>query len=226
MEILCIIPARGGSKGIPHKNIIPIASRPLLAWSIQAARGAKQITRTIVSTDDIEIARVAGEYGAEVVMRPDAISGDLASSEEALLHVMESLQNEEGYLPDLVVFMQCTSPLTASEDLDEAIRLLLEQGVDVVFSATRSHAFLWRIEENGLAIGLNHGIHHRPMRQQKPPEYRETGAFYILRASGFRTHNHRFFGRIMLYEMPPERSMDIDEPWEVPIAELLMRSRL
>jgi CMP-N-acetylneuraminic acid synthetase len=225
MEVLCIIPARGGSKGIPYKNIISIAGQPLLSWTIEVALGSKNINRTIVSTDDVEIAGVAREYGAEVVMRPDEISGDLASSEDALLHVIESLQRDEGYVAELVVFMQCTSPLTRSEDLDKAIQLLLQTGSDVVFSAAQSHAFLWRIDEKGLAIGVNHGINHRPMRQQKPPEYQETGAFYVFRASGFRTHCHRFFGKIMLYEMPPERSMDIDEPWEVPIAELLMRSR-
>lgn len=224
MKNLCIIPARGGSKSIPKKNIIPIADRPLLAWSIEAARGSKHITRTIVSTDDMEIAGVARGSGAEVVMRPDAISGDLASSEAALLHVLERLQSDEDYVPDLIVFMQCTSPLTRASDLDGAIHLLIHSEADVVFSAAPTHAFLWRIDENGLAIGVNHGIHHRPMRQQKPSEYRETGAFYILRASGFRAHGHRFFGRIMLYEMPPERSVDIDEPWEVPVAELLMRS--
>ena len=225
LNIVCIIPARGGSKGILRKNILPVAGHPLLAWSIMAAQDSRYISRVIVSTDDAEIAQVALEYNAEVITRPQEISGDLSSSEEALLHALEQLQCTEEYVADVVVFIQCTSPLTLSSDVDQAIDQYLRNKADVVFSATASHAFLWQVDEKSQAIGINHDIFHRPMRQQRVPEFKETGAFYIMRTSGLLAHKHRFFGKVMLYDVPPERSLDIDEAWELPVAELLLRQR-
>src|SRR5262249_45872769 len=118
MNVLAIIPARGGSKGIPRKNLIPLAGKTLVAYSIEAARQAKGIHRVVVSTEDPEIAAVARGYGAEVVERPTQISGDKASSESVLLHIVEHLQRTESYTPDLIVFLQCTSPLTQADDID------------------------------------------------------------------------------------------------------------
>jgi N-acylneuraminate cytidylyltransferase len=127
MKYLAIIPARGGSKGIPRKNIRPLAGKPLLAYNIEAARNSRYIQRVVVSTDDPEIARVAQQYGAEVVWRPAEISGDTASSESALLHTLATLREQESYAPDVLVFLQCTSPLTLAEDIDGVITALLEQ---------------------------------------------------------------------------------------------------
>ncbi len=104
MNCLAIIPARGGSKGIPRKNVLPLAGKPLIAYNIQAARQARLITRVVVSTDDDEIAEVSRRFGAEVVRRPAEISGDTASSELALLHTLETLRVTEGFVPDLVCF--------------------------------------------------------------------------------------------------------------------------
>jgi N-acylneuraminate cytidylyltransferase len=118
MECLAIIPARGGSKGLPRKNLKKVGGVPLVARSVRSALAASAITRTVVSTDDEEIANVAREAGAEVIMRPNSISGDEASTEPALLHVLETLDTDEGYHPDLTCFIQCTSPLTTSGDLD------------------------------------------------------------------------------------------------------------
>src|SRR6185312_10262279 len=122
-----VIPARGGSKGIPGKNLKRIAGQPLIALSIQAAKRAKRVQRVIVSTDDPAIAEVAREHGAEVMVRPAELSTDAASSESALLHVLEQLERTENYKPQLLVFLQCTSPLTEPEDIDGSVELLLQK---------------------------------------------------------------------------------------------------
>jgi CMP-N-acetylneuraminic acid synthetase len=226
MEILCIIPARGGSKGIPRKNIREIAGRPLIAWAIEAAHGSRAINRVVVSTDDKEIGDIAVRHGAEVVIRPAEISGDSSSSESALLHALEFLDSEEGYKPDLLVFMQCTSPLTLSEDLDGAMDVFLQTGSDVVFSVVRTHAFLWRIGTDGFAEEINHDRHHRPMRQEMEAQFQETGAFYLLDAEKFRKKSKRFFGRVMPYELPIERVVDIDVQADLKFAEHFLFDRI
>lgn len=226
MNTVCIIPARGGSKGIPRKNLISVAGHPLIAWTIMTAQESRFIKRIIVSTDDQQIARVATRYGAVVLPRPKEISGDSAPSELALLHVLSHLEKSEACIPDLVVFMQCTSPLTRSSDIDAAIEYHWTQGADVVFSGVPSHVFLWRNKQDGQAVGINHHMLHRPMRQERDPEFIETGAFYILRTTGLLKHRFRFFGKVMIYPVAPEYSLDIDESWEVPIAELLLNRRI
>ena len=127
MEVLAIIPARGGSKAIPRKNLAPLCGRPLIAWMIDAARASCHVDRVVVSTDDPEIGRVAQQYGAEVVWRPYELSGDFDSSELALLHVLEQLEVTEGYCPDLTVFLQCTAPLTTGDDIDDVVHSLIQE---------------------------------------------------------------------------------------------------
>ena len=108
-----IIPARGGSKGVPRKNTLPLGGRPLIVWTIEAARRSRFIDEVFVSTDDPEIAEIAENHGASVIARPQRISGDSASSEEALLHAIST--NEKCGRADIIVFLQCTAPLTATE---------------------------------------------------------------------------------------------------------------
>jgi len=139
METLAIIPARGGSKGIPRKNVLPLAGKPLIAYNIEQARRSQFIRRVVVSTDDAEIAAVARQYGAEVVWRPAEISGDSASSESALLHALEQLRQQENYQPDLLVFLQCTSPHTPAEDIDGTVQALLEQQADSALAVIPFH---------------------------------------------------------------------------------------
>ncbi len=224
-EILAIIPARGGSKGIPRKNLQPLAGKPLLAYSIEAARQTSSITRTVVSTDDPEIGAVAQEYGAEVVWRPAEISGDTASSESALLHVLDHLRQSEGYEPDLLVFLQCTSPLTAPEDIEGTIRALLDANADSALAVTPFHYFLWREGQDGSAVGINHDKSRRPLRQEREPQFLETGAVYVMRTQGFRAARHRFFGKTVMYVMPRERCLEIDDPEDLIVAEALLRAR-
>ena len=196
---LAIIPARGGSTGIPRKNLCLFNGRPLICWSIEAAQAAELVGPVVVSTDDAEIAEVSRVAGAKVIMRPAAISTDIASSETALIHALESLDE----LPELTVFLQCTSPLTQSEDIDNCIRKLSEAHADSAFTATESHRFLWKNKEN--ATGVNHSGAERRRRQDLETEYCENGAVYVMRTTGFLQHRHRFFGKTVISEMPTTR---------------------
>ena len=226
MNTIAIIPARGGSKGIPRKNLQPLAGKPLVAHTIEQARAAHTIDRVLVSTDDAEIGAVAQHDGAEVIWRPAAISGDTASSEAALLHALDALQQSEEAVPELVVFLQCTSPLTRAADIDGAVHALLAEEADTALAVTPFHYFLWQQDEQGNAVGVNHDKTVRLLRQQRAPQYRETGAVYVMRTAGFRQAKHRFFGKTALYIMPAERCLEIDEPFDLQVAEwLLQRQR-
>jgi len=222
MNTLAIIPARGGSKGIPHKNIRPLAGLPLIAHNIQQALQSRYVNRLVVSTDDAEIAAAARQYGAEVVWRPAEISGDSASSETALLHTLDHLSQVDVYRPELLVFLQCTSPLTLAEDIDGTIQALLDQGADTALAVIPFHYFLWR-EAGGDAVGINHDKSIRPLRQEREAQYLETGAVYVMRVEGFLQARHRFFGKTALYEMPAERRLEIDDPVDFEIGEVLVR---
>jgi len=218
---IAIIPARGGSKGIPRKNLAVLSGLPLLAWTIKAAQAATHVSRVVVSTDDTEIAAVSEAYGAEVVQRPPEISGDSASSELALLHALDELESGEP-LPVVTVFLQCTSPLTAAEDIDGTIRALGVQQAESAVAVCPFHYFLWRDSGDGGGIGVNHDGAVRLLRQERQPEYLETGAVYAMRTDGFRRARSRFFGKTALYVMPAERRWEIDEPLDLRIADVLL----
>ena len=220
-KILAVIPARGGSKGIPGKNICEISGKPLIAYSIEAALQATLVDRVVVSTDDQAIADVSIQYGAEVIQRPADISGDLASSESALLHVLDQ---EENCLPDLLVFLQCTSPLTLPSDIDGTITALLENEADSAFAAAPFHYYVWSQGVDGDMIGINHDKKNRLMRQQRQDQFIETGAVYVMRVPGFIEKKHRFFGKTVMYEIPEERCFEIDEPVDLLIAEQMIKN--
>lgn len=223
IEVLAIIPARGGSKGIPKKNITLLAGKPLIAHTIRIAQKSKKVNRIIVSTDDAEIAKVSKRYGAEVINRPVKLSGDTASSEAALIHCLDYLERKEKYLPDILVFLQCTSPLTLTEDIDGAIKKLIIEDADTCFAAAPFHYFLWKINSKGNPTGINHDQKVRNIRQKLEKQYIETGSVYVMRANKFKNKKHRFFGKSVLYEIPYERCWEIDEPMDLEIAEVLMK---
>jgi N-acylneuraminate cytidylyltransferase len=223
MKTIAVIPARGGSKGIPGKNIKNIAGQPLIAYSIKAALEAKCVDRVIVSTDDQAIADIAEANGAEVISRPTEISGDLASSESALLHVLQVLNEKEGFQPDMLVFLQCTSPLTLPEDIDGTVQALIQANADTSFAAAPFHYYIWSRSENGFAEGINHDKSKRAMRQQREGQFVEAGAVYVMRVGGFLEKKHRFFGETVLYEIPEERCFEIDEPVDLLIAEQMIK---
>ena len=225
-KVLAVIPARGGSKGIPKKNLVKLTRKPLIAHSIQTALRSKYVTRVVVSTDDSEISTVSKNFGAEVVNRPPEISGDNASSELALLHVLEHLDVKEGYKPDILVFLQCTAPLTTYEDLDGTIEALLNEEADSSLAVTPFHYFLWKPDnKTGNSIGINHDKSRRILRQAQEPQYLETGSVYIMRAEQFRKQKHRFFGKTAMYVTPPDRYLEIDDPVDLNIAKAVLADR-
>ena len=211
MNTLCIIPARGGSKGIPRKNLHPIAGKPLIAWSIEAALASDTVTRVVVSTDDDEIAAVSESYGAEIVRRPPELANDTASSESALAHALDELVRRQGYAPDLVVFLQATSPYRLPADIDGAVNLLQEKDYDSVFSACPEHfTGRWHLDESGCARPLNFDPANRPRRQDRGLEYLENGSIYVFKPRILAETGARMGGRIGIYPMPLERSFQID----------------
>lgn len=222
-QTLAIIPARGGSQGIPRKNLREIGGRPLVCRAVDIARAARLVHRVVVSTDDDAIAAAARSAGADIVQRPAEISGAQAASESALLHALEYLAASEGYRPELLVFIQCTSPLTLPEDIDGAVAKLLESRGDSLFTARRFHGFLWKFGPEGTPAGVNHNPLSRLLRQNREPEFLENGAVYVMRAEGFLRARHRFFGKIVLHEMPERRSWEIDELDDLLIVDALLR---
>jgi YrbI family 3-deoxy-D-manno-octulosonate 8-phosphate phosphatase len=222
-EVLAIIPARGGSKGIPGKNIRSLAGKPLIAHSIQHAREARQVTRVVVSTDDPSIAKVAADWAAEVVMRPAEIARDDSPSEQALLHVLDTLQKNEGYEPELVVFLQATSPIRRPGDVDGAIDSLVTAGADSLFSASPQHGFVWRAD-GGEPVSVTYDFRSRPQRQNAPVHVVENGSIYVFRPSILRAHGNRLGGRIATHTMGAKESVQIDEPGDLELAEALLVS--
>lgn len=223
-RVLAIIPARGGSKGIPGKNLYPLAGKPLIAYTIEQALAAPRVTRLVVSTDSDSIARVARQYGAEVVRRHASLSGDEAPSEPALLHVLDQLSANEAYEPDLVVFLQATSPLRSASDIEQAIATLERERADSLFSAGPSHGFLWRREPEGV-VPLNYDPRHRPRRQEAPEDLVENGSIYVIKPWVLRDLGCRLGGAIAVFRMAAFDSLQLDELGDIPVMEFLLRTR-
>ena len=185
---LALIPARGGSKGIPGKNLQPVGGVPLIGRTVAAARASARVGRVVVSTDDDAIAAVAEEHGAEVVRRPAAIAGDTASSESALLHALDVLE-QQGPLPERLVFLQCTSPFTHAAQIDRVLAALDTPGINSSFAVAPWHGFLWRSDGRG----INHDPQQpRQRRQDLEPSFLETGAIYAMATANFRANGSRF----------------------------------
>lgn len=210
MTIGAIIPARGGSKGIPGKNLRYVAGRPLVVHAIRAALDCGKVTRVAVSTDDAAIAAAATAAGAEIIWRPAEISGDTASSESALSHGLE-VWAQSGFVPDYILFLQCTSPLTQAKDIGGLIAHTFASGADTAFTGVATHRFLWKEDPTGNWIGVNHDKAKRPRRQDREREIMENGAAYLIKTAGFLHYKHRFFGKTVCWELPAHHAIEIDE---------------
>ena len=219
MTVLAVIPARGGSKGVPGKNLRTVGGRSLVARAVGAARAAASVDRVVVSTDDPAIAREAEASGAVVVVRPAELATDEAASESALLHALEVA----GDGVDVLVFVQATSPFVDPDDLDAAVARVRSGEADVVFAAIATPVFLWAPsdEPSGGWAGVNHDAAHRPRRQELPPQVAETGAFYVLDAAGFRAARHRFFGRVEPAVIDERLALEIDTEQQLRLADAL-----
>lgn len=219
-EVVAIIPARGGSKGVPRKNLQRVGGVPLIARAVEAARRCPAIDRVVVTTDDVDIAAVAAEWGAEVVERPADLSGDLASSASALVHALETLEARKVDV-GVLAFLQATSPFIDVDALTAAVQLVRSRRRDSVFSAVETYGFLWEKGVGSAAEPVNHEIDVRPRRQDREPHYLETGGFYVMRAAGFRAANHRFFGSVGIAEVAPRTAIEIDTLDELELARAL-----
>ena len=214
MKSVAIILARGGSKGIPNKNIQSVGGIPLVVRTINAALKSKQINKIIVSTDDNRIADIAIDNGVEVVKRPSKISGDTASSELALLDTLMQIKNRDNYVPEIIVFLQCTSPFTVLDDIDGTINSLVSNDADCALAVTKFDHFLWKYDKNkDSLIGVNHDEKKlRKRRQELSTQYLETGSVYVMKTKEFIKYKKRFFGRIAYHVIPKHRVFEIDEP--------------
>ena len=218
-RVAAIIPARGGSKGVPRKNLRRVGGIPLVVRAIRAARAAG-IPLIVVSTDDDEIATVSAAAGARVVRRPAKLSGDTASSESAILHALDEL-DAAGEGVDVVAFLQATSPFLPADALAAAVARVCADEADSVFAAHETYGFLWERAVDGTAVAVNHDAAHRPRRQDRAPHHLETGAFYVFRADAFRRSRHRFFGRIAIAEVPEWTAIEIDDEHQLRVAQAL-----
>ncbi|GII63839.1 hypothetical protein Skr01_39240 [Sphaerisporangium krabiense] len=216
MRVLAVVPARGGSAGVPLKNLAKVGGTPLVTRAVASCAAAGLIDEVVVSTDHEGIAAAAETAGARVVRRPDELSGATASSESAVLHALDQL----GADPEVVVLVQCTSAFIDPADLDAAVSKVLDGAADVVFSGLRTHEFVWAVRD-GAAQGVNHDPVHRPRRQDREPDFRETGAFYVIRAAGLREHGHRFFGAVAVQPVPSLTAVEVDSPEDLEIVRAL-----
>ena len=215
-QVVAVIPARGGSKGVPGKNLRRVGGRALVTRAVDACLRAGYVDAVYVSTDDDAIALEATLAGAGVIRRPAELAGDTASSESALLHALDVLAGS-GVRPDTLVFAQCTSPFLDPADLDRGVELVREGVAGSVFSAVATYDFLWRAGADGLT-GVNHDPARRPRRQDRSADYRETGGFYVLDVAGFRAARHRFFGRVGVVVVPERSSVDVDTEADLEVA--------
>ncbi|RZU17235.1 acylneuraminate cytidylyltransferase [Streptomyces sp. BK239] len=233
-RVLAVIPARGGSKGVPAKNLAPVGGVPLVARAVRECRATRLVTDVVVSTDDEAIAAAARQAGAQVVPRPAAIAGDTATSEAAVLHAMDAHAALSGTPADVVLLVQCTSPFLVRQDIDAVAAAVVEGGADTALTVAPFHGFVWRDAADDPAAhtgtgdartagghGVNHDKSFRPRRQDRPQDLLETGAAYAMDAAGFREHRHRFFGHTELVRTDPARVLEIDDPHDLARARAL-----
>ncbi len=216
-KIISIIPARGGSKRIPRKNLKILNGKPLLAYSIEHSIKSKKIYETYVSTEDSEIKKVAYEFGAKVINRPPEFATDKASTESVLLHAIEYLKNDLDY----IVLLQPTSPIRYPALIDEAIELILNENGDSLLSVRLCDSFFW--DKNGNS--LNYDYKNRPLSQDKVWEYVENGSIYITKKEILLKERNRLGGKIITYVMSKWMSFEIDEQFDFDLIEWLMSKK-
>ncbi len=225
-KFLALIPARAGSKGIKDKNIIDLKGKPLIAYSIEAAKRSKYIDRVVVSTDGDDIASVAKDWGADVpFLRPDYLASDTAKTIDAVLHCIRELE-KSGEKYDYLVLLQPTQPLRQGFHIDEAIEKILESEAQSLASVSKvkEHPVLIRtISENGELRNLL-DCSSTVRRQDFPDYYRVNGAIYINKINENLNEQTSLNDNILPYEMAHEYDVDIDELLDLKIAELMLES--
>jgi len=228
MNVIAIIPARGGSKGLPGKNTRLIGGKPLISWSIQQALDTAGINRVVVSTDSPVIARIAKDAGAYVPgLRPDHLAQDSTSTEPVLRHVLDTL-DAEGYRPDAIVLLQPTSPIRMPDSIARALDVFKSSNADSLLSLVETHNFFWRLpageEDNPVS---EYDFRNRPRRQdmnQTDRRYKENGSIYITKTEVMNNENNRLGGKIIGFLMDDVEGYEIDTLTDFTIVECLMKT--
>lgn len=227
-RVVCIIPARGGSKGLRGKNIKDLLGKPLIAYSIEQAKESKYIDRVIVSTEDSVIAEVSKKYGAEVpFIRPKELATDESRVIDVLLHAIEWLEDHEKYDFDIVVLLHATTPLRSVSDIDSCIEMLIETKADNVFSVMEAHRNPYfnmvEVDDNGIVTLAKRGDY--TTRQSAPKVYDMNASIYVWWKDVLKDERKIFLKKSRIYVMPKERSIDIDDNLDFKIAEFLWMNR-
>jgi CMP-N-acetylneuraminic acid synthetase len=223
---VAIIPARGGSKGIPMKNIKLLAGKPLIAYTIDEAVKCQCFDRIIVSTDDPKIAKISQENGADILMRPKELAEDGTPTVDVIVHAIKTLEKEEAYVPDYIVVLQPTSPLRSSSDILTAINLFLNKSDNesLVSVFESEHPLSWAMNlENGHLIPLFDEKSLKKQRQAQLTTYFPNGAIYVISRESLYKNQNLYSEKTLAYIMPVERSIDIDTEYDFMIAEFLIK---
>lgn len=228
-RVLGLVPARGGSKGIPRKNLAPVGGRPLISWTLEEAIASGVFDRLVVSTDSPEIAETAKLWGGEVpFLRPEALARDETAGIEPVLHALEALR-EGGYLPDRVMLLQPTSPLRTRDDIRAALELAESKEAPSVVSvcpAVPPPEWVRRVTPEGILQDYFPSLHAAPTRQTLGAAYALNGALYLTRTEVL-IQERSFYGNpTYALIMPRERSVDIDTPWDLALADMIIRNRM
>jgi CMP-N-acetylneuraminic acid synthetase len=226
--LLGLIPARGGSKGLPRKNLRPLCGKPLIAWTIEQALKSKYLDKVVVSTDDTEIAEMSKKYGAEVpFMRPKELATDEAKSVDVILHAIKFFESNNQHF-DTIVLLQPTSPLRATENIDKAIETFFENNCESLVSVSEApHSLFWSFEiKNGYLEPFLGKDFLNKRRQDLPKLYLPNGAIYISTKETIEKYISFFTDSTYPYIMPPERSIDVDTELDFRIAELLINTKI
>jgi len=214
-----IIPARGGSKGIPNKNLAKVGGISLVGRAITVCQKSEVVNQVIVSTDSEEIAEEAERHGAIICFRPKELAGDFSRSEESLEHAILNLS----VTSELIAFVECTSPFIDHNNLETAAGLVTSHGFDSVFSATETYELFWQDAGEGV-FPMSHDPSTQTMRQERLPLLKETGAFYLFTRRGFEDHRNRFFGRVGYVVTDSLHGIEIDFEQDLVLANMMASS--
>jgi N-acylneuraminate cytidylyltransferase len=230
MAVAAFIFARGGSKGLPGKNIRSLAGKPLIAWSIEQALSIKRIDRVIVSTDSYEIATVAKNYGAEVpFIRPAELSGDHAPELLAWRHALNFLNEHEGMLPEIMLSIPATAPLRLAIDLENCLDEFSKGDADIVITVTDAYRNPWfnmvKMNSDGLVNLVMEPTAAITRRQDAPVVFDMATVAYVASSDFIMKHTEIFSGKVRAVKIPSERAIDIDTLFDFELAEFLINQR-
>ena len=223
MQVSCIILARGGSKGVKNKNIIPFCGKPLIAHTILQAKASELITDVWVSSDSKKILEISEHYGANIITRPTELATDSSTSESAWKHALQLIDKKVGSV-DFVVAPQVTSPIRESKDFNNAVRQLIFSQKDSLLSVTEiDDYFCWALNGAGQPEAVNYDYHKRKRRQQLKKQFLENGSFYIFKPKVLLEYNNRLGGEIEFFVMEKVKSFQIDKYEDIRFCEVLMK---